>query len=68
MREELESRLYFYSKTIEENRNFLKQVKFFIPVTDRSRRIILMSLVESVISRDRIDTLLSEYAYYYPYC
>lgn len=68
MREELESRLYFYSENIEANRRFLKQVKFFIPVTDRSRRIVLMSLVESVISRGRINTLLSEYAYYCPYC
>lgn len=67
MREELESRLYFYSENIEANRKFLKQVKFFIPVTDRSRRIVLMSLVESVISRGRINTLLSEYTYYYPY-
>ena len=68
MREELESRLYFYSKNIEGIRKFLKQVKFVMPVRHRDRSVIIMSMMEYSLSCDRIDTLLSEYAYYCPYC
>lgn len=67
MREELESRLYFYSKNIEGIHKFLKQVKFVMPVRHRDRSVVIMGMIEYVISHERINTLLSEYAYCYPY-
>lgn len=65
----LESRLYFYTNQLSDITNFLKkEAKFILPIRARDKDIIFMALFERIICKERINSLLSQYAYYYPYC